>query len=203
MLSMSKIHLNCIYCRKSVCRYNSQISESNQVFCSKECYDRSRLIHLYKCLWCETPYHRSVRLNQTPKFCSKVCECEYRKSKTPKNCVCLVCKKIFHRSRYAIEHGEGKYCSRECKYKGTSGLGIYGGVHRTSLSSWRKTRLQRLEIDKHKCTVCGSNKLLHVHHIDGNTHNDHIDNLVTICNSCHVRKHWKDGDYKSNFLKLS
>lgn len=33
------------------------------------------------------------------------------------DCVCKLCGKHFYRKPYAIEHGEGKYCSRECSDK--------------------------------------------------------------------------------------
>jgi 5-methylcytosine-specific restriction endonuclease McrA len=54
-----------------------------------------------------------------------------------------------------------------------------------------------LEIDKKQCQLCGTDKKLCVHHIDGsgytskkkNSNND-IENLITLCKSCHTKLHW-------------
>ena len=48
-----------------------------------------------------------------------------------------------------------------------------------------------LERDGYKCTECGGNKNLHVHHIvhksKGGTNNP--DNLITLCKWCHAERH--------------
>jgi len=53
-----------------------------------------------------------------------------------------------------------------------------------------------LERDNNKCVKCGSVEMLAVHHIDGNgsnlkdeLQNNSLDNLVTLCFSCHAREH--------------
>lgn len=53
-----------------------------------------------------------------------------------------------------------------------------------------------LERDSYKCTKCNSSVKLSVHHIDGNgsttdanLQNNKLDNLVTLCFSCHAREH--------------
>lgn len=52
------------------------------------------------------------------------------------------------------------------------------------------------ERDNHQCTVCGKKENLSIHHIDGNgwsspkeEKNNDIDNLITLCHSCHARLH--------------
>lgn len=59
-----------------------------------------------------------------------------------------------------------------------------------------KTRPIVLERDGYKCTKCGKNKKLCVHHIKGDgltssiKDKDHTpNNLVTLCTSCHSRLH--------------
>ena len=40
----------------------------------------------------------------------------------------------------------------------------------------------------HKCAVCGWNEdedILEVHHIDSNTSNNSLDNLIILCPTCH------------------
>ncbi len=41
--------------------------------------------------------------------------------------------------------------------------------------------------DGHKCMVCEGNNRLQVHHIDYNKRNCVIENLVTLCVSCHTK----------------
>ncbi len=43
-----------------------------------------------------------------------------------------------------------------------------------------------LERDNHQCTLCYSVKRLEVHHKNEDRKNNGLDNLVTICHSCHV-----------------
>lgn len=53
-----------------------------------------------------------------------------------------------------------------------------------------------LERDEFKCTVCGRTEDLQVHHIDrsGRTAsaNNNLENLVTLCRSCHFKEHKKE-----------
>lgn len=52
-----------------------------------------------------------------------------------------------------------------------------------------------LDRDDHKCVQCGRNNSLVVHHKDGtgrglkDGHNNHPDNLITLCRSCHINIH--------------
>lgn len=62
-----------------------------------------------------------------------------------------------------------------------------------------------LERDKNKCKKCGlTNKehlglygaSIHVHHKDMNRKNNSMDNLITVCVSCHAKEHCKILDNK-------
>lgn len=44
---------------------------------------------------------------------------------------------------------------------------------------------------KEKCEWCGSKKNLLVHHLDENRYNNNLDNLITLCKSCHQKHHTK------------
>lgn len=55
-------------------------------------------------------------------------------------------------------------------------------------------RIAVLERDGHRCTACGTENSLAVHHKDGNgrrnpTPNNDIANLVTLCGACHIAAH--------------
>lgn len=47
-------------------------------------------------------------------------------------------------------------------------------------------RIKALERDDFRCTVCGSTRRLEVHHLDSNRSHNALDNLTTLCHSCHV-----------------
>lgn len=61
------------------------------------------------------------------------------------------------------------------------------------LSDWRNVRDEVLERDGYRCTDCGSRENIHVHHIKPRRKGgkDTHDNLITLCQKCHVAK----GDY--------
>lgn len=69
-----------------------------------------------------------------------------------------------------------------------------------------------LERDDYKCTECGSTNKLIVHHKDGNGRgskikNNELDNLVTLCRSCHVNVHRKElleaREWKNKLAKVN
>jgi hypothetical protein len=45
--------------------------------------------------------------------------------------------------------------------------------------------LKVLERDNYKCQACYRQSYLRVHHKDGNQKNNDMDNLITLCQSCH------------------
>ena len=55
----------------------------------------------------------------------------------------------------------------------------------------KQLRSRILERDHHRCTHCGATTNLELHHIlplnQGGT--NHLDNLTTLCNSCHTLTH--------------
>lgn len=74
-------------------------------------------------------------------------------------------------------------------------------------SYWNSIRRQALIRDCFECQACGSDKRLAVHHKDGSgdnwkqkTSNNQLENLVTLCNSCHLKEHWKKAKTIGNNL---
>jgi len=66
-----------------------------------------------------------------------------------------------------------------------------GEYHHYLLSSeWQSIRLKRIKFDGYMCTECGSREGLNVHH---RTYErvgcEDIVDLVTLCRSCHKRRH--------------
>jgi 5-methylcytosine-specific restriction endonuclease McrA len=57
--------------------------------------------------------------------------------------------------------------------------------------AWKSLRDAAIKRDGNKCQRCGSSKRLTAHHklprADGGL--DHLDNLKTVCGTCHIKEH--------------
>lgn len=90
-----------------------------------------------------------------------------------------------------IDNGGGYYIVKCPGYKRMNDKALYKAYIQTG--TWRKTARRRMEIDGFKCQMCGTGKNLVVHHITY----DHLgcedmDDLVTVCKSCHEKIHSED-----------
>jgi hypothetical protein len=136
---------------------------------------------------------------RTQKYCSK--ECWSNRAKKTKHS-CEYCGKEFEIK--GSDNSAGRYCSRECSFKGQVGekapaykdgksLERERARHSNDLSIWRKKVYKR---DGHKCIKCGSRELLHAHHIlSWAEHEDlrfDVNNGQTLCEKCHGEIHGKD-----------
>jgi 5-methylcytosine-specific restriction endonuclease McrA len=63
-------------------------------------------------------------------------------------------------------------------------------------SNRRSVRV-RIHIRDRKCRECGTEQLLHVHHIDGNPRNNDESNLILLCEEHHAQAHEHRGEYKT------
>jgi 5-methylcytosine-specific restriction endonuclease McrA len=62
----------------------------------------------------------------------------------------------------------------------------------SDIPGWTKIRAQILERDSYMCRICGKDAVeaqLNVHHIDWDRSHNDLDNLVTVCHSCHKAVH--------------
>src|SRR5215211_5492075 len=76
-------------------------------------------------------------------------------------------------------HQAGQRCPTYRKPSGRNG----------STRKWRDLRHRILKRDGHHCKLCGLGGYLEVHHTDGNHSNNHPDNLIAVCPSCHYTAH--------------
>jgi len=141
------------------------------------------------------------------KFCGNSCAATYNNniSRAPKRVKtgdyrdCLNCGKTNYYPPSDLLKG-GKYCSIQCQseYNWKQRVIIIesGGIE--SISKYEPTQrdiLKRYLIWKHgdacmKCGWCEVNKWtgiipIQIEHIDGNPHNQSLDNLALLCPSCH------------------
>lgn len=173
-------------------------------------------IHNKKCPVCEQEFQTYIKIQ---KYCTKKCQDAYfnkkRQDKIEANRKpvikkCLNCKKEF---KADVRAPFTRYCSRECQVKDfkernrdrinenkrewysknkdkvylmnqkAKDKARFGGNRRKAMSR-----------DKFQCTQCDKQYpyfRLAVHHIDEDKQNNTLDNLITLCCSCHAKVHSK------------
>ena len=140
-------------------------------------------------------YVSKVRLNAH--YCSHECYLKERWGNSHRvTIVCVICGKEFE--DYALTNR--KVCSDLCKRENLSRMQQgekcrfwRGGKMAPYVGEWKTQRRAARERDGHKCVLCGSTDRIQVHHIIpyrySQSHN--LDNLVTLCRSCHSREELK------------
>lgn len=70
---------------------------------------------------------------------------------------------------------------------------------------WQQRRRERLALDHYSCAACGiSGVPLDIHHLHYRTYrNEGMEDLVSLCRSCHDLQHRTHGyDYSTNFVLI-
>lgn len=93
---------------------------------------------------------------------------------------CDYCGKIFTRMGTEVKRSYLHFCSKECgnKYKNLF-------IKKDNSSNYRNLAFKEYQ---HICACCGydeDERILEVHHIDGNRKNNNINNLRILCPNCH------------------
>lgn len=98
---------------------------------------------------------------------------------------CPVCGVTFNRRRF------GKRLEDPARYLSRQTCSQACGNTKTDVTKgtlhWRARRHA-----KDSCETCGTNEGLHVHHVDRNPANNDPMNLRTLCDSCHLKLHWRE-----------
>lgn len=90
-----------------------------------------------------------------------------------------------------------KYCSQECMSKGFVKTDAADQRYRCAHHSATKIAYDREGMER-SCQICGSVQNVDVHHRDGNFRNNHPDNLMTLCRSCHIKIH-RNPNFKKQY----
>jgi len=106
--------------------------------------------------------------------------------------ICKKCSKEYNfigRSK-TKSFSESKFCSRSCA-NSTGGSAKAAKYHEDSQAHYRTVAFRHR--DK-KCYACGHDKILEVHHLDGNHSNNDPTNLVPLCSTHHrmIHSRWKN-----------
>ena len=107
--------LRCLQCDKEFKTFLSEIKVGKGKFCSRECFNMSRITSVKKeCLVCQKEFliYKSTFEKRGAKYCSQQCYLLTRERSYLKKC--LTCQKEFKTKPYRIKNGGGKYCSRIC-----------------------------------------------------------------------------------------
>lgn len=133
------------------------------------------------------------------KFCSQQCQGKYKSIENSSTVCCATCGTTITRANSKVDIGKHghNFCSRGCKEKAQS---IEGNIPEIRPSHYRdgksKYRHRAFKAKGIICVKCGYNeddRMLDVHHIDGNRANGGLENLEVLCVWCHAletRKNW-------------
>lgn len=190
------MEVTCLHCGTTMHRPPSHVY--GKVFCNKECrkaYHRP----MKACRGCGVEYARDPKA-PVKQYCSWECfkrdrwqlvECHH--------CGCMFQKRVSEIQK-AEARGYRHTCSRSCRNSSTSlllggdGTWVEGGRHgaaRNRGKDWPAAKAYALERDGYCCQQCDADDHLEVHHWEpyAISFNNHPDNLVTLCRSCHQDKH--------------
>ncbi len=134
------------------------------------------------------------------------------KKKEKVGIICKFCFKEFFVVPYQIKIR--KFCSWSCsnnnnsRFKEGSLNNNWQGGKSFELYplGWTKTFKEQVRLrDNYKCQVCGcseveNNRRLSIHHIDYDKKNLNINNLISLCNSCHTKTN-KKRNYWENYFE--
>jgi len=98
---------------------------------------------------------------------------------------------ISHKGKYLSDEIKKKIsetCKRVCP-RGDKNSSWRGGISFEPYSvDWTETLRRSIrERDHYTCQICGKEPATDVHHIDYNKKNCNPDNLITLCDGCHVK----------------
>lgn len=139
------------------------------------------------CKCCKNKYIVFKSFINKTKFCSRLCKDTFKKLKR-KTFKCLYCNENFL-EKYSTEN---KFCSSKCcglhkKEKNTVEKVLPGKSNNN-----RKIREYLLKTRGSSCEIClcpalHNNKplVLQVHHRDGNSDNNNLNNIQLLCPNCH------------------
>lgn len=135
-----------------------------------------------------------------PRFCSRSCAQPNRPSRVTLTCV--QCSRTFQRKAYMREWSQerGPFCGFRCygawqseHSTGEANPWFRPQSNRRGAGQWERNRAAALERDRYQCVRCHSVDRLHVHHKapwQPEQPDPHaLDNLETLCASCHRRSH--------------
>jgi len=206
-----KINRTCETCGKKFKVYPSSIENvSSARFCSWECYVKTHKKETHpswnggpiekKCGYCGKFFNVPKYRSTSAKYCSRKCKSDDLIGKFTTTVIrkCLTCGKEFlSKKSRRTKGGHTLYCSIKCSAFDKMGSKhhnwrkcTYRGGYLIEFNAKLKTIIR--DRDNNVCAICGKpehiiNKKLAVHHIDYNKNNNLQNNLIALCNKCHIK----------------
>jgi len=180
----NKILINCPICNKEFKIKQSRRKRSKIICCSFKCSNQWR---------------KTLKGKKAPSF---------KDGRTLKKYYCEDCGKEL-KGVTAFLRNKCFSCSRKyvgTLFKGENHWNWQGGKSFELYPlGWNKTFKEQIRYrDGYKCQICGvpeveCNKKLSIHHIDYNKENLKPKNLISLCQSCHVKTNFKRENWKEYF----
>lgn len=126
------------------------------------------------------------------KYCSK--KCQFQAQRTGQIANCAYCGKSIYRKRRDLRRSKSGrvFCNKSCHCAWENKhrrIGIFAPNWRGGQYVYRD--LMRKNKAQPICSICGyeDERVLVVHHKDGNRKNNQIENLEWLCRNCHYLLH--------------
>lgn len=179
----------CKVCKKE---YNSYNSRRN--VCSWSCANIFKTHKVIKiCEWCKKEFSTNKARANKMRFCTRNCFSNYINQIGYITKTCEQCKNKFTIKK-SLE--QIRYCGVTCLglarrqlYKGSGNPRWLGGCSDYRGDDWKENRRIAYERDIGACQRCGTQEArINVHHIIPYriSKNNSIENLISLCNKCHV-----------------
>lgn len=171
--------------------------QRDRMYCGKSCQAKSQPKRDSKntsiCIICEKEFkHYGERIT-----CGRECNAQYMSisrigennpnSADKQNTTCLHCGNEFSYSRFGLHKGQSRvFCSLACSHAiDLRGNPLSGMREYYPKEFNEKLKNQVKQRDNHCCQLCNCCEILCVHHIDYNKENIDLQNLITLCRTCH------------------
>lgn len=158
---------------------------------------------------CKTCNKEFIFIKRKTTFCSHQCQARWAStlshgkpkpsSKKGQNVSCITCNKSFYVAKKRFEKGNVKYCSRSCLAKvhlakfipeyGFKPTGKPKHTYKYVVRDGRRIRLHRYIMEQYLGRKL--ERWEHVHHINDDSSDNRIENLIVLSNSEHQKEEYK------------
>jgi len=149
---------------------------------------------IVKCLICSKKFYvkPNHQLLGWGKFCS--IECRSKAQLKGKTVECFMCLKKIYRSPADLSASKSNnfFCSKSCQTIWRNKIVFIGENHpnwKTGIQAYQ--RILKASNKRQLCTLCNTTdkRILAVHHINQNRHDNRVENLTWLCHNCHFLVH--------------
>lgn len=188
--SYKLIRLACVKCNKIYERPKNSYKSKVDCFTCITCSNNSRRGKSNTWLIGQTPANFKIKCIVECRYCGAKKSKTKRQLETSPRTFCNSSCQVKWQNKFTDFNKDSKNPSYTDGSRVNGKTPNYGNDFTTSLKRSVKIR------DSFNCQECLSNfsgkksKQLDVHHIDKNRYNNSMDNLVSLCKSCHTKLHW-------------